>query len=133
MILNNYGLWGAGGIKVMGDGFSGNQGGVLTLDIHNESELHEHYMSFVQGGAIFVPTKRTHVLEEDVNLLLHIYLRNDPITIAGKVVWITHKGAGTTKTEGVGIQFTDEQAELKLHIEQALTGDAFLDLSTQTI
>ena len=42
--------------------------------------------------------------------------------MTGKVVWVTHKGSGSSKKEGVGVQFTDEQAELKLQIEQALTG-----------
>ena len=42
--------------------------------------------------------------------------------MTGKVVWVTHKGSSSSKKEGVGVQFTDEQAELKLQIEQALTG-----------
>ena len=37
-------------------GFSGGKGGVLALEIKDEAELYEHYMSFVQGGDIFVRT-----------------------------------------------------------------------------
>ena len=33
-------------------GFSGGKGGVLALEIKDERELYEHYMSFVQGGAL---------------------------------------------------------------------------------
>ena len=41
-------------------GFSGGKAGILALEIKDEAELYEHYMSFVQGGAIFVPTKKVH-------------------------------------------------------------------------
>lgn len=103
-------------------GFSGGKDGILALEIKDESELYEHYMSFVQGGAIFVPTKKAHELGDDIFFLLSIYLRTDPIPMTGKVVWVTHKGSGSSNKEGVGVQFTDEQAELKIQIEQALTG-----------
>lgn len=42
--------------------------------------------------------------------------------MTGKVVWVTHKDSGRSQKEGVGVQFTDEQAELTIQIEQALTG-----------
>ena len=103
-------------------GFSGGKAGILALEIKDEAELYEHYMSFVQGGAIFVPTKKVHELGDDIFFLLSIYLRTDPIPMTGKVAWVTHKGSSSSKKEGVGVQFTDEQAELKLQIEQALTG-----------
>jgi type IV pilus assembly protein PilZ len=102
-------------------GFSGGKGGVLALEIKDEAELYEHYMSFVQGGAIFVPTKKAHELGDDIFFLLSIYLRPDPIPMTGQVVWVMHKGSGSSNKEGVGVQFTDEQAELKIQIEQALT------------
>lgn len=102
-------------------GFSGGKGGVLALEIKDEAELYEHYMSFVQGGAIFVPTKKAHELGDDIFFLLSIYLRPDPIPMTGQVVWVMHKGSGSSNKEGVGVQYTDEQAELKIQIEQALT------------
>jgi type IV pilus assembly protein PilZ len=103
-------------------GFAGGSGGILALDIKDEAELYEHYMSFVQGGALFVPTRKSHELGDDIFFLLSIYLRSEPLPMTGKVVWVTHKGSGSSKKEGVGVQFTDEQAELKIQIEQALTG-----------
>ena len=103
-------------------GFSGGNGGVLASGIKDERELYEHYMSFVQGGALFVPTKKSHELDDDIFFLLSIYLRREPIPMTGKVVWVIHKGSGSAKKEGVGVEFTDDQAELKTEIEQALAG-----------
>ncbi len=42
--------------------------------------------------------------------------------MTGKVVWVAHKGSGSAKKEGVGVQLSEEYADLKVDIEQALTG-----------
>ncbi|MDB2481244.1 hypothetical protein N9X17_08150 [Porticoccaceae bacterium] len=47
-----------------GSGFSGGKSGILALEINDE--LYEHYMHFVQGGALFVPTKRNHELGDEL-------------------------------------------------------------------
>ena len=90
-------------------------------------------MSFVQGGALFVPTKRRHELGDEIFFLLSIYLCSEPIPMTGKVVWVAHQGAGSSQKEGVGVQFTDEQAELKIQIEQALTGTVHSQHPTLTM
>ena len=38
--------------------FNGGKGGILTVDISDENLLYQHYMSFVEGGGLFVPTKK---------------------------------------------------------------------------
>lgn len=38
--------------------FKGGKGGILSVEINNEDALYEHYMAFVQGGGVFVPTKK---------------------------------------------------------------------------
>lgn len=113
-----------GGITVAETGFSDGEESVLTLHLKNETELYAHYMSFVQGGAIFVPTKISRELGDNFFFVLSTYLQVDPIPISGAVVWITQMGSSSSKKEGVGVQFTGEQAALKMQIEQALTGTA---------
>jgi len=49
-----------------GSGFSGGKSGILAPEINDERELYEHYMPFVQGGALFVPTKRNHELGDEL-------------------------------------------------------------------
>ena len=53
--------------------------------------------------------------------------------MTGKVVWVTHKGSGSFKMEGVGVQLVEEQAELKDDIEQALTGTVHSHKPTLTM
>ena len=86
--------------------FKGGKGGILSVEIRNEDALFEHYMAFVQGGGVFVPTKKSYELGDDIFFLLSIYLRPDPIPMTGKVVWVTHKGSASFKQEGVGVQFS---------------------------
>ena len=102
--------------------FKSGKGGILAVEISDEDLLYQHYMSFVEGGGLFVPTKKNYELGDDVFFLLSIYLRPEPIPMTGKVVWVTHKGSGSFKVQGVGVQLSEEHAELKVDIEQALTG-----------
>ncbi|MBT5105157.1 MAG: pilus assembly protein PilZ, partial [Porticoccaceae bacterium] len=55
--------------------FKGGKGGILSVEIPNEDALYEHYMAFVQGGGVFVPTKKSYELGDDIFFLLSIYLR----------------------------------------------------------
>tara|TARA_B110000503_G_scaffold143494_1_gene245286 strand:+ start:2999 stop:3343 length:345 start_codon:yes stop_codon:yes gene_type:complete len=102
--------------------FKGGKSGILAIEINDENTLYQHYMSFVQGGGLFVPTEKTYDLGDELFFLLSIYLRPDPIPMTGKVVWVAHKGSGSAKKEGVGVQLSEEYADLKVDIEQALTG-----------
>ena len=113
--------------------FKGGKGGILSVEIPNEDALYEHYMAFVQGGGVFVPTKKSYELGDDILFLLSIYLRPEPIPMTGKVVWVTHKGSASFKQEGVGVQLSADQEELKVDIEQALTGTVHSHKPTLTL
>ena len=113
--------------------FNGGKGGILAVEISDENLLYQHYMPFVEGGGLFVPTKKSYELGDDIFFLLSIYLRSEPIPMTGKVVWVTHKGSGSFKKEGVGVQLVEEQAELKDDIEQALTGTVHSHKPTLTL
>ena len=113
--------------------FKGGKGGILSVEINNEDALYEHYMAFVQGGGVFVPTKKSYELGDDIFFLLSIYLRPEPIPMTGKVVWVTHKGSASFKQEGVVVQLSPEHEELKVVIEQALTGTVHSHKPTLTM
>ena len=99
-------------------GFSGGKGGVLALEIKDEAELYEHYMSFVQGGAIFVPTKKAHELGDDIFFLLSIYLRPDPIPMTGQVVWVMHKGSGSSIKKALAYSLLMNRQSLKYRLNR---------------
>ena len=86
-----------------------------------------------RGAHCLFPPREIHELGDELFFLLSIYLHSDPIPMTGKVVWVAHQGSGSSQKEGVGVQFTDEQAELKIQIEQALTGTVHAQHPTLTM
>ena len=113
--------------------FSGGKRGILSVSIKDEETLYEHYMGFVQGGGLFVPTNKSYELGEDVFFLLDIYLRSDPIPMSGEVIWVTHQGSASFKQQGVGVQLSEDHADFKVDIEQALTGTVHSHKPTLTM
>ena len=67
--------------------------GLLNLTIKDRSALYLAYMPFVKNGGLFIPTNRVYNLGDEVFMLLHLMDETDRIPIAGKIVWITPKGA----------------------------------------
>ena len=108
---------------------------VLSLNINSKSALYAAYMPFVSHGGIFVPTNREYTLGDEVFMLLQIM--DDPAkhAVAGKVVWITPTGAQGGKTQGVGIQFADDDASklLRGRIENILAGHLGSNRPTHTL
>jgi len=113
----------------MTDRFNGNTNpstlsrpGVLSLNIREKAALYAAYMPYLKGGGIFIPTNRQYQLGEEVFMLLS--LMDDPQRIAGqgKVVWITPEGVQGNRTQGIGVQFTNDEtgASARAQIEKIL-------------
>ena len=96
--------------------------GVLSLNIREKAALYAAYMPFLKGGGIFIPTNRQYQLGEEVFMLLS--LMDDPqrIAVQGKVVWITPEGVQGNRTQGIGVQFTNDEtgASARAQIEKIL-------------
>jgi type IV pilus assembly protein PilZ len=94
---------------------------VISISIRDKQALYMAYMPFVVGGGLFVPTTRAFSLGDEVFLLVQLMGENEKNAIAGKVVWITPKGAQGNRPQGVGVQFTGAEHEvLKSRIENQL-------------
>lgn len=95
---------------------------VMSLNINSRSALHAAYMPFVKNGGLFIPTPKTYNPGDEVFLLLQ--LMDDPakLAIKGKVIWITPPNAQNGKTQGVGVQFAEDEGgqQGKIKIEQVL-------------
>jgi len=105
------------------DGLNGGvRNGILNLKVDNTSELYASYMPFVSNGGIFIPTKYTYVLGDEVFLLLQLLDEPDKIPITGKVVWLSPKGLTGNRKSGIGIQLGEANSELIGKIEAYLAG-----------
>ena len=113
-----------------------NNKGILSLNIKGKSALYVSYMSFLQNGGMFIPNKNSnnYSLGDDIFVLLSIDDSKDKMPVAGKVAWITPKGAHGNKTEGIGIQFNSlDKGATKAKIEKMLAGALSSERSSHTL
>lgn len=96
--------------------------GVLSLNIREKAALYAAYMPFLRGGGIFIPTSRSYALGEEVFMLLSLLDDPNRLAVQGKVVWITPEGVQGSRTQGIGVQFTQDEtgAAARATIERAL-------------
>src|SRR5262249_26597544 len=96
--------------------------GVLSLNIREKAALYAAYMPFLRGGGIFIPTSRQYQLGEEVFMLLSLMDDPNRLAVQGKVVWLTPEGVQGNRTQGIGVQFTQDEtgAAAKATIEKIL-------------
>jgi len=83
---------------------------VLSLNINTKSALFSAYMPFIKRGGLFLPTTRPYALGEEIFMLLTLMDEPARLPIAGIVVWVTPAGAQGSKSQGIGIQFGDDES-----------------------
>lgn len=107
---------------------------VLSLNINSKSALYAAYMPFLKRGGIFVPTAKPYSLADEVFMLLSLMDEPGKLPIAGTVVWITPGGAQGNKTQGIGVQFSDDESgqQAKAKVESLLGGNLGANRPTHT-
>ena len=105
------------------------QQGILSLSIKDRHALYSAYMSFVQGGGLFVQSTKRFKLGDEVFLLLTLMELEERLPIPGKVVWITPPGSQGNRRPGIGVQFADTpdgvhaRTIIESHLANLLTSD----------
>lgn len=111
-----------------------NRPGVLSLTIKDKSALYAAYMPYVKGGGIFVPSSRPYKIGDEVFMLLTLMDSKEKIPVAGRIVWVTPRGAQGSRTAGIGIQFSEKDSGVARNkIETILAGALNSDRSTHTM
>ena len=106
------------------DSADGGRPSVLSLNIREKNALYAAYMPQLKNGGIFIPTARAHRLGDEVFMLVSLPDEPAKIPVSGKVVWITPADAQGKRAQGVGIQFSADEAgrSAKKKIEGLLAG-----------
>lgn len=110
-------------------------GGLLSLAIRDKNALYASFMPFVKGTGLFIPTMKPYKLGEEIFILLTLMEETEKIPVAGKVVWITPKGAQGGRVGGVGIQLGDDEnaKNARKKIETYLAGALKSDRNNHTM
>ncbi|GAA6168203.1 PilZ domain-containing protein [Sessilibacter corallicola] len=111
----------------------GVRNGILSLTIKDKAVLYAAYMPFVQNGGLFIPTTKAYSLGDEVFMLLNLMDEPEKIPVAGKVIWVTPKGAQGNRASGIGVQFNDQDDVANRKIETYLAGALESDRMTHTM
>jgi type IV pilus assembly protein PilZ len=111
----------------------GTRNGILSLAIKDKAVLYAAYMPFVRNGGLFIPTKKEYELGDEVFMLLNLMDEAEKIPVAGRVVWVTPKGAQGQRAAGIGVQFNDQDDIARTKIETYLAGALQSDRHTHTM
>ena len=101
---------------------------VMSLTISQKSALYAAYIPHLKRGGIFIPTTRPYRLGDEVFMLLNLMGEDEKLPVAGRVIWLTPKGAQGKRTAGIGVQFSDQdrgqtQKKIETYLAGALAGD----------
>ena len=102
--------------------------GMLSLSIKDKASLYAAFMPFVKNGGLFIPTDKTYTLGDEVFMLLTLMDDGDRLPVAGKIIWMTPKGAQGNRAHGVGVQFAPQdkgatRGKIETHLAGALKAD----------
>lgn len=111
----------------------GARNGILSLTIKDKAVLYAAYMPFLKNGGLFIPTGKSYKLGDEVFMLLNLMEEPEKIPVAGKVVWLTPKGAQGNRAAGIGVQFSDQDNTASSKIENYLAGTLDSDRPTHTL
>lgn len=107
--------------------------GVLSLTIKEKSALYAAYMPYLKGGGLFIPTPKSYHLGDEVFLLVSLMDDQSKFQVVGQIVWITPAGAQGGKSQGIGVQFGDNDNGIALRNRiETLLGGAAMKSTRQT-
>ena len=108
--------------------------GILSLTIRDKSALYAAYMPFIRNGGLFIPTNRNYHLGDEVFMLLTLMEEKEKMPIAGRIVWISPKGAQGNRSAGIGVQFSElDKGQTKNKIEKHLAAALKSERQTHTM
>lgn len=118
----------------MSDSQNPTRQGILSLTIRDKNALYAAYMPFVKNGGLFIPTNKPYQLGDEVFMLLNLMEETDRIPVAGRIIWITPKGAEGYRSTGIGVQFSEQDGgQTRNRIETYLAGALESDRPTHTM
>ena len=108
--------------------------GLLTLTITDKSALYLAYMPHDINGGLFMPTNSSYRLGDEVFMLLTLMEEKEKMPIAGRIVWISQKGAQGNRSAGIGVQFSElDKGQTKNKIEKHLAAALKSERQTHTM
>ena len=110
------------------------RGGILTCHIEDIATLYASYLSFVDNGALFVPSERIQQLGDEVFIAVTLPNSSERLPMNGKVVWINRKSQAS-RPAGFAVQIGKDVSgqKIKNEVERLLAGKLDSQQATYTM
>ena len=109
-------------------------GGILSISIKEKTALYAAFMPYLTEGGLFIPSSREYHIGDEVFMRLMLMEDNERLAVAGKVVWVTPRGAQGTHQAGIGVEFSpQDRGRVRGKIETLLAGSQESDRPTHTM
>ncbi len=99
---------------------SGSKKSMISVELADKAALYKAYMPFLNSGGLLVSTEHQYELGDSVFIRLKLPDTINPVPVACKVVWLAPFEVGMLL--GVGLQFVDDDDQVKSKIETTLAG-----------
>lgn len=98
--------------------------GFLNLTLGDKVALHRHYMPFLKGGGLFVPTNKAFNVGDEVFALVQLPEEQEKRPVSGKVAWLSSQCHASARPAGIGVQLmeTPENENVRNRIDVLLAG-----------
>lgn len=110
------------------------RGGIITCHIEDMATLYASYLSFIENGALFVPSSTEQQLGDEVFVAVTLPNSSERLPMNGKVAWINFK-ANANRPAGFAVQIGKDAAgqNIKNEVERLLAGKLDSQQSTYTM
>ena len=102
------------------------RGSIFNIKFDDRKSLYHHFMPQVKNGGLFVATRKSFQLGDEVFMVLSLPDESENLAIAGKVIWLTPAGAQANRPQGIGVQFRDNggaNTRISAHLAGMLESD----------
>ncbi|MDA1107025.1 MAG: PilZ domain-containing protein [Proteobacteria bacterium] len=108
--------------------------GIMSLSLKDKGALYAAYMPFIKNGGMFIPSAKAYQLGDEVFILLTLMDETEKLPVAGRIVWLTPKGAQGNRPAGIGVQFSEiDGGSTRSKIEGYLAGLLQAERATNTL
>ena len=106
----------------------------MSLSLKDKGALYAAYMPFIKNGGMFIPSAKAYQLGDEVFILLTLMDETEKLPVAGRIVWLTPKGAQGNRPAGIGVQFSEiDGGATRNKIEGYLAGLLQAERATNTL
>ena len=96
--------------------------GFYSLVLEDSESVTKVWLPFLHPGGLFVATRREHVLNEEVVLLVQLP-EAAKHSVAGRVAWISAENRSRLRRRGVGIALDGEEGSALAEQIRQIAGD----------